>query len=174
MLKGKTKTGFQYEFDEKILKNYELVELLAEVDDDPLVLPKIFKMLLGDRVEELKNHVRDADGVVDIEKMLTEFQDIFSTQAELKIVFLAAAISIDEDALTCDLAETYGIYNYRQLPAARVAVFAYGLRDDSRIKMAMADATLPLNTLLQAGILDRLSILIWQKRRMRKPARTGR
>lgn len=84
MLKGKTKTGFQYEFDEKILKNYELVELLAEVDDDPLVLPKIFNMLLGDRVEELKDHVRDADGVVDIEKMLTEFQDIFSTQAELK------------------------------------------------------------------------------------------
>ena len=29
MLKGKTKTGFEYEFDEKILKNYELVELLA-------------------------------------------------------------------------------------------------------------------------------------------------
>lgn len=84
MLKGKTKTGFQYEFDEKILKNYELVELLAEVDDDPLVLPKIFKMLLGDRVEELKDHVRDSDGVVDIEKMLTEFQDIFSTQVELK------------------------------------------------------------------------------------------
>jgi hypothetical protein len=84
MLKGKTKTGFQYEFDEKILKNYELVELLAEVDDDPLVLPKIFKMLLGNRVEELKDHVRDSDGVVDIEKMLIEFQDIFSTQAELK------------------------------------------------------------------------------------------
>ena len=37
MLKGKTKTGFEYEFDEKILKNYELVELLAEVDDNPLV-----------------------------------------------------------------------------------------------------------------------------------------
>lgn len=84
MLKGKTKTGFQYEFDEKILKNYELVELLAEVNDDPLVLPKIFKMLLGNRVEELKDHVRDSDGVVDIEKMLIEFQDIFSTQAELK------------------------------------------------------------------------------------------
>lgn len=29
--------------------------------------------------------------------------------------------------------------------------------------MAMADTTLPLNTMLQAGILDRLSILIWQK-----------
>ena len=73
--------------------------------------------------------------------------------------------------MTCDLAETYGIYNYKQLPAYRVAVFAYGLRDDSRIKMAMADATLPLKTLLQAGILDRLSILIWQKT---EDAKTGK
>lgn len=73
--------------------------------------------------------------------------------------------------MACDLAETYGIYNYRQLPADRVAVFAYGLRDDSRIKMAMADTTLPLKTLLQAGILDRLSILIWQKT---EDAQTGK
>lgn len=84
MLKGKTKTGFEYEFDENLFKDYELVELLAEVDDNPLVLPQIFKKLIGDRVKDLKDHVRDADGVVDIEKMLTEFQDIFSTQAELK------------------------------------------------------------------------------------------
>lgn len=45
MLKGKTKTGFEYEFDENLFKDYELVELLAEVDDNPLVLPQIFKSL---------------------------------------------------------------------------------------------------------------------------------
>lgn len=84
MLKGKTKTGFEYEFDEKILKNYELVELLAEVDDNPLVLPQIFKKLIGDRVKDLKDHVRDENGVVDIEKMVIEFEDIISTQATLK------------------------------------------------------------------------------------------
>ncbi len=33
-------------------------------------------------------------------------------------------IAVDEDALVCDLAETYGIYDYRQLPITRVAVFA--------------------------------------------------
>ena len=84
MLKGKTKTGFEYEFDEKILKNYELVELLAEVDDNPLVLPQIFKKLIGDRVKDLEDHVRDENGVVDIEKMVAEFEDIISTQATLK------------------------------------------------------------------------------------------
>ncbi len=84
MLKGKTKTGFEYEFDENLFKDYELVELLAEVDDNPLVLPQIFKKLIGDRVKDLKDHVRDENGVVDIEKMVTEFEDIISTQATLK------------------------------------------------------------------------------------------
>ncbi|MGO4925322.1 DUF5361 domain-containing protein [Ligilactobacillus ruminis] len=80
-------------------------------------------------------------------------------------------MNTDEDALICDLAETYGIYNYRQLPADRVAVFCYGLRDDSRIKMAMSDMRYTLDTLLSAGILDRLSILIWQKT---EDAQTGK
>ncbi|MDB7642447.1 hypothetical protein PND20_06580 [Ligilactobacillus ruminis] len=84
MLKGKTKTGFEYEFDENLFKDYELVELLAEVDDNPLVLPQIFKKLIGDRVKDLKDHVRDENGVVDIEKMVIEFEDIISTQATLK------------------------------------------------------------------------------------------
>lgn len=84
MLKGKTKTGFEYEFDENLFKDYELVEMLAEVDDNPLVLPQIFKKLIGDRVKDLKDHVRDENGVVDIEKMVAEFEDIISTQATLK------------------------------------------------------------------------------------------
>ena len=35
-------------------------------------------------------------------------------------------IAVDENALICDLAETYGIYNYRQLPPTLVAVFSLG------------------------------------------------
>ena len=52
-------------------------------------------------------------------------------------------IQTDEDALICDLAETYGIFDYRQLPADQVAVFAFGLRDDSRIKLAMTNSNSP-------------------------------
>src|SRR5690625_6979619 len=70
-------------------------------------------------------------------------------------------INLDEDALICDLAETYQIYDYRQLPATRVAVFAYGLRNDSRIKMKLGGQSVPIDTLLLAGISDRLSTLIW-------------
>ena len=72
-------------------------------------------------------------------------------------------IQADEDALICDLAEVYNIYDYRRLPAYQVAVFSYGLREDSRIKLVMSGQRVSFDTLLQASILDRLSLLTWFK-----------
>lgn len=70
-------------------------------------------------------------------------------------------IKQDEDALICDLAETYRIYDYRQLPLLQVAVFAYGLRDDSRIKKIISNQVVSLDTLLFASMVDRLSLSLW-------------
>lgn len=70
-------------------------------------------------------------------------------------------IAADENALICDLAETYGIYDYKQLPPSRVAVFSIGLKDDSRIKMKISGQTVSMEVLLLAGISDRLSLLVW-------------
>lgn len=72
-------------------------------------------------------------------------------------------IKLDEDALICDLAETYQIYDYKQLPPTTVAVFSCGLRDESRIKMKVSGHKVPTNTLLLAGISDRVNTLIWFK-----------
>ncbi|WP_347005656.1 DUF5361 domain-containing protein [Enterococcus avium] len=72
-------------------------------------------------------------------------------------------IKLDEDALICDLAETYQIYDYRQLPLLRVAVFSYGLSEDSRIKMRMSNQIIPMETLLLAGLSDKISVLLWTK-----------
>ena len=71
-------------------------------------------------------------------------------------------LKLDEDAIICDLAETYNIYDYRQLPALKVAVFVCSLRSDSRIMMKISESKLPLDTLLLAGVADRLSIMLWQ------------
>ena len=70
-------------------------------------------------------------------------------------------INLDEDALVCDLAETYQIYDYKQLSLNQVAVFAYGLRDDSRIKQMISDQIVPLEITLLANIVDRLSLSLW-------------
>ena len=80
-------------------------------------------------------------------------------------------IKIDEDALICDLAETYHIYNYKELPLNTVALFATGLREDSRIRMKMSGAQARPEILLFAAMVDRLSILAWQNT---KDAEKGR
>ncbi len=72
-------------------------------------------------------------------------------------------IKLDEDALICDLAETYHIYDYRQLPASRVAVFSLGLRDNSRIKKRLSNQSIDFDRLLLASISDKLSYLLWSK-----------
>ena len=65
-------------------------------------------------------------------------------------------IELNEDALICDLAETYHIYDYRSLPVKLVATLSAGLRDDSRIKMAAAELPASQETLLLALIADRV------------------
>ena len=72
-------------------------------------------------------------------------------------------MNFDEEALLCDLAETYHIYDYEQLSLDKIAVFSIGLRDSSRIKMKMSDQTTSFDTMLLAGIKDALSILVWFK-----------
>lgn len=71
-------------------------------------------------------------------------------------------IAVDEAALRCDFLETYSILDYRALPARQAALFACGLRPNSRIMMKLAGSSASQDTLLLAGILDMLRILAWQ------------
>lgn len=62
---------------------------------------------------------------------------------------LAGMIALDEGALTCDMAETYHIYDMRALPVETLAVLACGLREDSRIKLKESGLKyVPLEVLL--------------------------
>lgn len=65
-------------------------------------------------------------------------------------------ISLDEDALICDFAETYQIYNYRSLPVGLAATLAAGLRDNSRIKLIASRAPVAQDIILLAAIADRI------------------
>lgn len=69
----------------------------------------------------------------------------------------------DEDALICDLAETYHVLDWRALPISLVATLAAGLRHDSRSRLAMIGQTVSFRDQMLAGILDRLSWLAWTK-----------
>lgn len=84
---------------------------------------------------------------------------------------LANMIATDENLLICDFAETYQIYDYRSLPVSLAAILAVGLREDSRIKMKMNGAKVPLDTCIFAMISDRLGQLTWS---MSEDAKHGR
>lgn len=68
-------------------------------------------------------------------------------------------IAADEDALACDLAETYGVFDYRSLPPTMAARLAAGLRNDSRIQCRMAGLEEPFSTVLLAACLDCLTAI---------------
>ena len=72
-------------------------------------------------------------------------------------------IAADEDALICDFAETYHVYDYKALPVSYAAALACGLGPDSRIKMVISGIKIPTDVALQAGIIDRLSLLLWMQ-----------
>ena len=74
---------------------------------------------------------------------------------------LAGMLRADRDAVVCDLAETYGIFDYRALPVHLLATLASGLRDDSRIKMRLSGSRIPRRELLLAAAVDRLSFILW-------------
>lgn len=69
----------------------------------------------------------------------------------------------DEEALICDLAETYHVLNYRALPVKTVALLASGLRDSARIKVKLCGQRAPIETILLAAAVDRLTLLLWLK-----------
>lgn len=81
-------------------------------------------------------------------------------------------IKENEDALICDLAETYGIYDYRSLPARTVATLAVGLRNDSRIKMHLSGEPLSFEQMMMVKIYDILNWLAWVELRKNSKSKT--
>lgn len=75
-------------------------------------------------------------------------------------------ITLDEEALICDLAETYHIYNYRELRPSLVGVLACGLREDSRIALKQAGLNVSPENMMLAMIIDKLEIQSHQLARL--------
>ena len=83
MIEGKTESGFVFKISQNIINDYELVENLSELDENPLILTTIVKQILGkDQANKLKDHVRNEDGIVQTDKMTKEIIDIFKNSGE--------------------------------------------------------------------------------------------
>lgn len=80
-------------------------------------------------------------------------------------------IALDEDALTCDFAETYNVYNFYSLDVELAATLAAGLRDDSRIRMRANGLEVDSKLLLLARIADNTALNLYAKT---KDAKSGK
>lgn len=85
MIKGKTSSGFDYEIPKENLNNYELVEVLGEMEENPLLISKTVNLLLGkEQAKDLKDHLRTEGGTVPTDKMSEEIMEIFESQNDTK------------------------------------------------------------------------------------------
>ena len=63
-------------------------------------------------------------------------------------MILVCMLNTDEEALVCDFAETYRIYNYKEIPCKMAAIYAKGLKENARIKMKLAGVKVTLEDML--------------------------
>ena len=86
MISGKTSTGFEFELQDDVLDNWEMLEMIQEVDSgNTAVLTKLVPALLGaEQTQKLKDYIRQPNGVVRISDMSTAIADIFASCNTLK------------------------------------------------------------------------------------------
>lgn len=85
MIKGETKSGFKYNIEKERLDNYELLEAIGDIDEDPFAISRVVNLLLGkDQTKELKDHVRTESGIVPVKALTEEITEIFESQKEIK------------------------------------------------------------------------------------------
>ena len=81
MIKGSTNSGFEFEISDSALNDWELLELIDEIDEKPTVMIRIAKKLLGeDKYILMKEHCT-VDGKVLMDKMMTEVTEIMKTNS---------------------------------------------------------------------------------------------
>ncbi len=71
-------------------------------------------------------------------------------------------MGVCHDEFVCDMAETYGVFDWRALPIVTAATLAQGLPASSRTARSLAGVTGPDGeTMLLAVIADRLGHIAW-------------
>ena len=84
LLKGKTTAGFEYQVDAEALNDMELLDAIAEVDENPLKLSKVIRLVLGDQKAAFYDHYRTENGKVPVDVISAAFVEILSTSNQGK------------------------------------------------------------------------------------------
>ena len=91
MVEGKTKSGFNYKYDERILNDYGLLEAIGDFDassqkiEQVTALKRIIDYLLGDNREAFLEHIASKnDGFRPLDVMQAEILEIINSSQQIK------------------------------------------------------------------------------------------
>ena len=85
MLTGETKTGFRYSVNEAALNDWELLEDLDGIENNPQRYVRVARRLLSEeQYEALKKHCINEENRVDMTKMFYEISDILTSNDRIK------------------------------------------------------------------------------------------
>lgn len=84
MEKGKTKSGFEFEIDESVFDDWDLLERLNAIDkgNTAIVVDVAQDVLGADQLERLKDHLRADTGKLTITSMSDALGEIFEACAK--------------------------------------------------------------------------------------------
>ncbi len=90
MIEGKTKSGFKFAIDERILSDWRLVDAIGMSESDDASeqirgVRNLMKLILGDQADALKKHIADKnEGFVPSEQVTDLITEIITTAKEIK------------------------------------------------------------------------------------------
>lgn len=90
MIEGKTKSGFKFAIDERILSDWRLVDAIGMSESDDASeqirgVRNLMKLILGDQADALKKHIADKnEGFVPSKQVTDLITEIITTAKEIK------------------------------------------------------------------------------------------
>jgi hypothetical protein len=84
MIKGQTSSGFDYKLNDEAFNDWEILELIDELEEKPNAIVRLAKRLLEkDQYNALKKHCT-VNGKVVMTTMMNEVTEILNTNQETK------------------------------------------------------------------------------------------
>ena len=83
MINGKTTSGFEFEVDERMMKDMRFVRVFREWQKNNFAQADVLDYMLGkDGAEKLEEHLEDKSGYVDSQKVADEMSEILEIVQE--------------------------------------------------------------------------------------------
>lgn len=82
-MQGETKSGFKYEIDDRVLKDWRFIEAITEADKGKGVAQlegarKMIHLMFGDDYDKFMDHISEQnEGFVPAEAVMAEVKEIF-------------------------------------------------------------------------------------------------